>query len=118
MNQIPEQEVPNSDSSRPLSYEKVYVKGRSELLDDLDSEQKKVRNIPLQTLLWTYIVLFFVLLFVLPKIYIANQIYYISKDINTKYHKYTALLEENKYLRKKIEELNYQSQIIDDMEIP
>ncbi len=94
------------------------MKAKSQLLEDLDQEQKKVKNISAHTLIWTYIIVFFVLLFILPKIYIANQIYYISRDINTKYHKYTALLEEKRHLQKKIEALHYQSQIVDDIEVP
>ena len=94
------------------------VRAKNELLHDLDREQKKARNISAQSLIWVYIVLFFVLLVVLPKIYIANQIYYVSKDINTKYHKYTALLEENRALKRDIEQLNYQRQVIDSVEIP
>ena len=91
---------------------------KSELLEDLDREQQKPKNLSAHTLIWTYIILFFVLLFILPKIYIANQIYYISKDINTKYHKYTALLEEKRHLQKKIEELQYQSQVVDEIDTP
>jgi cell division protein FtsL len=94
------------------------TEAKTELLEDLDQEQKKAKNISAHTLVWTFIILFFVLLFILPKIYIANQIYYISKDINTKYHKYTALLEEKRYLQKKIEELQYQSQVVDDIDMP
>ncbi len=93
-------------------------RAKNELLYDLDQEQRKPKNISIQSLIWVYIVLFFTLLIILPKIYIANQIYYVSKDINTKYHKYTALLEENRYLKKKIEQLNYQRQVVDSVEIP
>ncbi len=118
MNKTLAQEVPNSDFSEQMVETKAPEEAKTQLLEDLDRAQKRVENIPFQTLIWTYIVLFFVLLFILPKIYIANQIYYISKDINTKYHKYTALLEENRHLKKKIEELQYQSQIVDDIIIP
>ncbi len=94
------------------------ARAKSELLHDLDTQQRHVENISLQSLLWVYIVLLFVLLFTLPKIYISSQIYYISKDINSKYHKYTALLEENRHLKKKIEQLNYERSVLDDVEIP
>ncbi len=91
---------------------------KSELLEDYDSEQKYEENISLRSLLLTYLVIFFTLAFILPKIYIANQVYYISKDINKQYHKYAALREENRYLQKKLETLKYKTQVIDDLEIP
>ncbi len=121
MNKTLEPEAQNSEFSRPaekIRGGRVEPHAKEQLLHDLDQEQRRIRNISLQSLIWVYIVLFFVLLFVLPKIYIANQIYYVSKDINTKYHKYTALLEENRYLKKEIEELNYQMQVVNDVEIP
>jgi len=114
LEKILEPEVQNSDSLRRNS----NTKAKSELLSQLDDEQNREKNISFSSLIWTYIVVFFALLFLLPKIYISNQIYYISKDINKKYHKYTALREENRYLKKKIEQLQYQNQIIDDIELP
>ncbi len=111
---IQEREAQNLDSLRQNS----DIKAKSELLLQLDIEQKREKNISLGSLIWVYIVVFFALLFLLPKIYISNQIYYISKDINKKYHKYTALREENRYLKKRIEKLQYQNRIIDDIELP
>jgi len=110
--------VQNSESSAQKHSRSKVRSAKAELLADLDREQKKTKELSAHTLVWTYIVLLFVLLFILPKIYIANQIYYISKDINTKYHKYTALLEEKRHLQKKIEELQYQSQIVDEIDTP
>ena len=111
-------EAQNSDSSARIPDDSTSVGAKDQLLSDLDKVQRKEENIPFQTLVWTYIVLLFVLMFILPKIYIANQIYYISRDINHKYHKYTALIEENRHLRKKIEQLQYQSQVVDDITVP
>jgi cell division protein FtsB len=111
--------VQNSESSGLQHRRQSSITyAKNELLNDLDSEQRRAKNISLQSLLWVYIVLLFVLLLILPKIYISNQIYYISKDINTKYHKYTALLEENRLLKKKIEQLNYERNVLDDVAIP
>ncbi|GEM_PF-795675 len=118
MNETLAHEVPNSDSSGQKRSRMNQTGAKSELLEDLDREQQKPKNLSAHTLIWTYIILFFVLLFILPKIYIANQIYYISKDINTKYHKYTALLEEKRHLQKKIEELQYQNQVVDEIDTP
>ncbi len=108
----------NKEKGKTQSVKEGIFRAKNELLHDLDEEQHKARNISAQSLIWVYILLFFVLMVILPKIYIANQIYYVSKDINTKYHKYTALLEENRYLKKRIEQLNYQRQVVDSVEIP
>ncbi|HHD77783.1 MAG TPA: hypothetical protein ENK97_03260 [Campylobacteraceae bacterium] len=124
MNTIQEPEAQNSEFSRPETFtgrrrgSEGITEAKNELLQDLDREQLKPLNISAQSLIWVYIVLFFTLLVTLPRIYIANQVYYVSKDINTKYHKYTALLEENRYLKKRIEQLTYQRQVVDSVEIP
>ena len=114
MKKTQEQEVRNLEYLKQNS----ATKAKTELLTQLDDVQSVAQNISFSTLIWTFIIVFFTLLFVLPKIYIANQVYYVSKDINKQYHKYTALREENRYLKKQMEEFNYQNQIVNNVEIP
>ncbi len=59
--------------------------------------------------------MFLVFALLLPKIYIGNQIYYLSKEINTLYHKYTALEEERDHLQKQLELVRYKVQILDNV---
>ncbi len=59
--------------------------------------------------------MFLVFALLLPKIYIGNQIYYLSKEINTMYHKYTALEEERDHLQKQLELVRYRIQILDNV---
>ncbi len=115
MKKTQEQEVQSLES---LKQNHTDLHEKAELLTQIDKVQTVEQNLSVSTLIWTYIIVFFTLLLVLPKIYIANQVYYISKDINKQYHKYTALREENRYFTKKIEEFNYQNQIVNDVEIP
>ncbi len=72
-------------------------------------------NLSVKTLLLVYLSMFLVFALLLPKIYIGNQIYYLSKEINTLYHKYTALEEERDHLQKQLELVRYKVQILDNV---
>ena len=63
----------------------------------------------------TFIILSFVLFF--PKIYLRNNIYYISKDINRLYSHYISLKEENKFLKQQLEDTKFKNQIIDSINL-
>jgi hypothetical protein len=108
----PEVEVQNSESStsNKASSEKEI------LLDEYDEALWKPKNLSFKSLIFVYVVIALVLALILPKIYISNQIYYISKDINTKYHTYTALKEEKAHLRRKLELMRYQVEVLDELE--
>ncbi len=112
MHKILEAEVQNSEYSKQ---NKSFVE-KELLLDAYDQEQKKVKNISWQTLLLVYLTIFFTLLVILPKIYISNQIYYTSKDINSMYQKYTALKEENAHLKRELEMVRYQVEVLDELD--
>jgi len=94
----------------------IDAKARDELLNDFDIEQKRPKDIPFKTLLLVYLAVFLAFLILLPKVYISNQIYYNSKNINKMYHKFTALQEEQAYLKKELERLRYQTYNIQDLE--
>ena len=59
------------------------------------------------------IIVSFILFF--PKIYLRNNIYYISKDINRLYSHYISLKEENKFLKQQLEDTKFKNQIIDSI---
>jgi len=63
----------------------------------------------------TFIILSFILFF--PKIYLRNNIYYISKDINRLYSHYISLKEENKFLKQQLEDTKFKNQIIDSINL-
>jgi regulator of replication initiation timing len=50
-----------------------------------------------------------------PKIYLRNNIYYISKDINKLYSHYISLIEENTFLRQQLEDAKFKNQITDSL---
>ena len=59
--------------------------------------------------------LFIALLLYFPKIYIKNNIYYTSKDINKLYAHYISLKEENRFLVQQLEDMKFKNQIIDSL---
>jgi len=59
------------------------------------------------------IIISFILFF--PKIYLRNNIYYISKDINRLYSHYISLKEENKFLKQQHEDALFKNQIMDSL---
>lgn len=50
-----------------------------------------------------------------PKIYLANNIYYVSKDINKLYANYISLKEENRFLQQQLEDMKFKNQIMDSL---
>lgn len=51
----------------------------------------------------------------IPQIYIQNNIYYVSKDINKLYAHYISLKEENKFLVQQLEDMKFKNQIVDSL---
>ncbi|WP_169778135.1 hypothetical protein [Campylobacter curvus] len=89
---------------------------KEELLEFHDDEQKREINLSFKTLVMVYLAMFIALAIFLPKIYIANQIYYISRDIADISGKRDMLLEENRALSIKLENLRYKNQILNSLQ--
>ncbi|HJE03841.1 MULTISPECIES: hypothetical protein [Arcobacteraceae] len=62
-----------------------------------------------------YIIFFTAIFIFLPRIYVKNNIYYVSKDINRLYSQYISLNEENIFLAKQLEEIKFKNQVLDSM---
>ena len=56
-----------------------------------------------------------ILALVMPKIYLRNNIYYVSKDINKLQTHYISLKEENKFLKQQHEDALFKNQIMDSL---
>ena len=61
------------------------------------------------------VALIFALVLFIPKIFLRNNIYYMSKDINKMYAHYISLQEENKFLDQQLEDMKFKNQIIDSL---
>ena len=55
------------------------------------------------------------MIILLPKIYLRNNIYYISKDINKLHVQYISLQEEYKFLKQQHEDAVFKNQIMDSL---
>lgn len=89
---------------------------REELLQLHDLEQGYETNLNFRTLVMVYLAMLVALVIFLPKIYIANNIYYLSRDVSEISGKRDVLLEENRALRSKLENLRYKNQILNPMQ--
>ncbi|MBS9782666.1 MAG: hypothetical protein KGV43_02555 [Arcobacter sp.] len=70
---------------------------------------------PFKSLFIVLVIFFIAILIYVPKIYIRNNIYYVSKDINKLYAHYISLQEENKFLAQQLEDMKFKNQIIDSL---
>ena len=59
--------------------------------------------------------LILVLILFFPKIYLRNNIYYVSKDINNLNTQYISLKEENRFLKQQHEDALFKNQIMDSL---
>ena len=83
--------------------------------DKQELYEQKTENLSFVSLLIAFGIVGLVLFITLPKIYIANEIYYTSRDIGTLRDKLGVLSEENRELKNKLERIRYKNQIIDNM---
>ncbi len=70
---------------------------------------------PLKSLIIVLLIFCIAIIIYMPKIYIRNNIYYVSKDINKLYAHYISLQEENKFLAQQLEDMKFKNQIIDSL---
>ncbi len=84
------------------------------LLDEVEySRKNNVENLSFNLLIGVFLALFTVLIIILPKIYLKNEIYYKSRDISKFYNEYSILKEENRVLKQKLEYLKFKNQVLD-----
>lgn len=88
---------------------------KSQLLDELDVLIAPKRNLTLNYYLYMILVLCFIGMFVFPKIYITQQIYFKSRDISKLKIEYDTLKEENKIISGSVEEIKFKNQVLDTL---
>ena len=71
---------------------------KNELLEEYDAEGRVEKNLDFRFLMLVYMVIFVAFLLILPKIYIKNQNYNMSRDIHKLYSEDSILSEENRVL--------------------
>lgn len=70
---------------------------------------------PKKALFIVFSALIITLVFFMPKIFLQNNIYYVSKDINKLDAQYISLKEENKFLKQQHEDALFKNQITDSL---
>lgn len=83
-------------------FQRINEEEKEELF--FDSEKK---GLDINALFWAYVILIFSLLIVLPKIYLASNIYYVSRDINKLQTQENLLKEENNRLERALEDVRF-----------
>lgn len=104
-------------SAEALNLKPQEIKDVDLLTIKNENVSKKRRLVTFKDLLKVYLVMCFGFALFIPEIYIKNQIYYTSRDINTLLNEYAVLLEENRDLQKKIELIRYKNQVLDTLDI-
>ncbi|KEA46351.1 hypothetical protein [Campylobacter mucosalis] len=89
---------------------------KQDLLELHDKEQEREENLSIKSLFIALLALCIGLCVFLPKIYIANQIYYISREITEISNQRDVLLEENRALKTKLENLKYKINILNPLQ--
>lgn len=82
---------------------------KNELLGELSSVEEDKKNLDISHLLMSIMILFICVALLAPKIYLRNQIYYKSREITKLEVQYDSLIEENRYLRKQLEDLKFKN---------
>ena len=88
---------------------------KNELLDEIDILLAPKRKLDFNYYLYMILTLVFISLFVFPKIYITQQIYFKSRDIAKLQIEYDTLKEENKIITASVEEIKFKNQILDTL---
>ncbi|MBS4234897.1 hypothetical protein [Campylobacter vulpis] len=92
------------------------IEAKDTLLEGFSKVTKEERNLNANHLLFASLLLSFALFLFVPQIYIRNQIYYLSREIATLKAEESVLNEENKELKRRLENRRFQNQILDYLE--
>jgi len=99
-----------------LKNEEDNEKTKNVLLQGYENAVKEDKNLNFNHLLFVALLASFALVLFVPQIYIRNQIYYLSREITTLRSEENVLNEENKELKRKLENMRFQNQILDYLE--
>lgn len=91
-------------------------KVKNVLLEGFSNATKEDKNLNFNHLLFAVLFVSFTLALFAPQIYIRNQIYYLSREIGTLRVEESMLNEENKDLKRRLEIMRFQNQILDYLE--
>jgi len=86
---------------------------KESLLREYDDFQEEEKNLDVKFLLMMLAFLFLAMILTVPKIYLRNNIYYSSKEIYQLQTEEDSLVEENRRLRRILEDMKFRHLVTD-----
>ncbi|OHE06724.1 MAG: hypothetical protein A2513_02730 [Sulfurimonas sp. RIFOXYD12_FULL_33_39] len=86
-----------------------------ELLDEIDLVLNPQKGVDTNHLVSVLLTILFILVVLFPKIYIQQQIYFISRDISKLKGEYDTLKEENRLIGSSVESIRFKNRILDTL---
>ncbi len=83
-----------------------------EIIEEFDDEE---RELGFGILFSMFGILILILLIVMPKVYLKQNIYYKSRDLNSLQYQYTSLIQENIALKQRLQKLKFKNQVLDTL---
>lgn len=87
--------------------------GREELLEELQEYQESQGNLDSKILLLMLGLLVLSMIVFVPKIYLRNNIYFSSKNIAKLQIQHDTLIEENRHLKRQLEDVKFHYLVTD-----
>ena len=88
---------------------------KTQLLEEVDSLLSPKKTLDFTYFMYIILTISFVAMFLFPKIYIQQQIYFKSRDISKLKVEYDTLKEENKTISASVESIKFKNQILDTL---
>ncbi|EAH9315745.1 hypothetical protein ACOJ3U_001697 [Campylobacter jejuni] len=107
---------PSNQNQEKQQNDEDTQKAKNVLLEGFSNATKEDRNLNFNHLLFAALLVSFALFLFAPQIYIRNQIYYLSREIAILRTEESVLNEENKDLKRRLENMRFQNQILDYLE--
>jgi len=96
-------------------YREENTSEKSELLDEIESVINPDEGLGFSHFAYVLLFLVFAAMFIFPKIYIQQQIYFKSREISKLKDEYDTLKEENRLIGTSVESIRFKNQILDTL---
>lgn len=91
------------------------MSAKLELLEEVESVLNPKKRLDASYFMYIFLTVSLTIAIVFPKIYIQQQIYFISRDISKLKSEYDTLKEENRVISSSVESIRYKNQILDTL---
>ena len=88
---------------------------KTELLYEVDLVLNPEKELDVSFLVYVLLSILFIIVILFPKIYIQQQIYFMSRDVARLKGEYDTLKEENRLIRSSVESIRFKNQILDTL---